>query len=222
MSFVCLLCAAPIVLFVVRLVYMLHQMHTEPRQHYDGNRPARTLIILGSGGHTTEMIAIVTELNKRNYTPRFYIIADTDKHSETKALHVESLVESQSTARPNPAFEIHRIPRSREVQQSFVSAIVTTIRSILHCIPLVYRLQPDLVLCNGPGTCVPICLIAFIYKVLFINRHCRIVFIESYCRIKTISLTGKILIWFTDMFVVHWPELANAAPHRIDYFGRLL
>lgn len=208
-------------LFIVRLIYVLFNLHTKPRKRKYGRKPARTLIVLGSGGHTAEMIAIVNDLNKRNYTPRFYIVADTDKHSETKALNVESLVESQSTARPNPAFEIHRIRRSREVQQSFASAIFTTIKSIWQCIPLIYRLRPDLILCNGPGTCVPICLIAFIYKVLFINHHCRIVFIESYCRVKTISLTGKILIWFTDMFVVQWPQLVNAS-RRIEYYGRLL
>lgn len=211
----------PILLFCLRLGYVLMKLKTEPRQRYNTHKPARTLIILGSGGHTTEMIAVINELNKRNYMPRFYIVAHTDRHSETKALDVESLVESQSTARPNPAFEIHRIKRSREVQQSFATAISTTIQSIWQCIPLVYRLRPDLILCNGPGTCVPICLVAFIYKVLFINRHCRIVFIESYCRIRTISLTGKILVWFTDLFVVQWPQLANASK-RIEYYGRLL
>lgn len=210
-----------LLLFFIRLTYVLYTLHMEPRQRYDGPRPVRTLIILGSGGHTAEMIAIVQQLNKRNYTPRFYVIADTDKHSETKALHVESLVASQSTARPNPAFSIHRIQRSREVRQSFLSAITSTLLSIWQCVPLVYRLRPDLVLCNGPGTCVPICLIAFLYKVLYIVPDCRIVFIESYCRIKTISLTGKILLWFIDMFVVQWPQLQHAS-ERIEYYGRLL
>lgn len=206
--------------FAFRLVYVLASLQSKPKRRY-GHGSVRTLIVLGSGGHTAEMIAIVNELNKRKYSPRFYVLADTDKHSETKALNVESMVESQSTAGPESAFQILRVKRSREVKQSFLSAISTTLQSIWHCIPMIYKLHPGLILCNGPGTCVPICLIAFMYKVLFINPDCRIVFVESYCRTKTISLTGKILIWFTDSFVVQWPQLLHYS-NKIQFFGRLL
>lgn len=199
---------------ILRLTYVLWQIHKRSKSRRE-NKPARTLIILGSGGHTAEMLTIVNELNKDNYTPRFYVVANTDKTSEEKARSVESVLGVRSD------FEVFRIKRSREVKQSFTSAVWTTLESILQCIPLVYRLQPDLILCNGPGTCIPICLIAFVLNLLFINTECRIVFVESYCRIKTISLSGKILIWFTDMFVVQWPQLANYSK-RTQYFGRLL
>lgn len=218
--FLIVLGALPIFLFI-RLIYVYLTIHNSNNNGRYGRKPARTLIILGSGGHTAEMIAIVTELNKRNYSPRFYVLADTDKHSESKIFHVESLVESQSTAAANLSFEIHSIKRSREVQQSFLTAILSTIRSIWQCIPLVYHLRPDLVLCNGPGTCIPICFISFLFKVFCINANCRIVFIESYCRTKSISLSGKILVWIADLFVVQWPDLLNEVK-RARYFGRLL
>lgn len=205
----------------IRLIFVLLTIHNSNRNARYGRKSARTLIILGSGGHTAEMIAIVTELNKRKYSPRFYVLADTDKHSESKIFHVESLVESQSTAAANLSFEIHRIKRSREVQQSFLTAILTTIQSIWQCVPLVYHVRPDLILCNGPGTCIPICLISFLFKVFCINTNCRIVFIESYCRTKSISLSGKILMWITDLFVVQWPQLLQEVK-RARYFGRLL
>ena len=44
-----------------------------------------TLIILGSGGHTSEMLKMTSALNKDKYQPRTYIRADTDKLSEVKA-----------------------------------------------------------------------------------------------------------------------------------------
>lgn len=178
-------------------------------------KPARTLIVLGSGGHTAEMMTIIKQLNKRNYSPRHYILASTDSTSETKVLSIEEPTTSKND------YEIFRIKRSRHVGQSYLTSIFTTIRSIWQCIPLVYRIQPDLVLSNGPGTCVPICLIAFILKILgAINVQCKIVFIESYCRIKTVSLSGKILIWIADCFVVQWPALANYST-KVRYFGRL-
>lgn len=180
-------------------------------------KPACTLIVLGSGGHTAEMMTIVKQLNKKNYSPRYYILASTDSTSESKVLNIEE----PTTSTSKNDFEIVRIKRSRHVGQSYVTSIFTTLRSIWQCIPLVYHLQPDLVLCNGPGTCVPICLIAFMLKMLgTINVACKIVFIESFCRVKTVSLSGKILIWIADCFVVQWPPLLNYSP-KVRFFGRL-
>ena len=41
-------------------------------------------MVLGSGGHTTEMVALARALDRRIYTPRSYIIADTDHLSRLK------------------------------------------------------------------------------------------------------------------------------------------
>lgn len=178
-------------------------------------KPAKTLIVLGSGGHTAEMMTIVKQLNKRNYSPRYYILASTDSTSESKVLNVEEPTTSKND------YELFRISRSRHVGQSYLTSVFTTIRSIWQCIPLVYHLQPEIVLCNGPGTCVPICLIAFMLKIFgAINAQCKIVFVESYCRVKTVSLSGKILVWIADCFVVQWPQLAQFSP-KSQYFGRL-
>lgn len=194
--------------------YIVRCTSSSPKKR---NVRAKTLIILGSGGHTAEMMALVKELNKENYSPRFYVLASSDTTSESKVLAFEA---DAPTSSKQSNYEIIRIDRSRHVGQSYYSAIFTTIWSTLQCIPLMYKLQPDLVLCNGPGTCVPICLIALLMKVLYINTQCKIIFIESFCRVKTISLSGKILVWFVDCFVVQWPQLTEFST-KAKYFGRL-
>lgn len=155
------------------------------------------------------MMEILKELNRSKYNPRFYVLANSDITSKTK---VEKFEDS------NEDYEIIKISRSRHVGQSYLSSVFTTLYSIMNCIPMLIRLQPELIICNGPGTCVPICLIAFLMKLFFINRNCKIVFIESFCRVKTLSLSGKILIWITDLFVVQWPQIISG---KIKYFGRL-
>lgn len=203
---------AAIFLLAIRYFYLTN---IASAAHARRKKPARTLIVLGSGGHTAEMMTIVKQLNKRNYSPRYYILASSDSNSEAKVLSLEEPTTSKND------YELFRIRRSRHVGQSYLTSIFTTIRSIWQCIPLIYRLQPDLVLCNGPGTCVPICLIAFMLKIFVaIDIQCKIVFIESYCRVKTISLSGKILVWIVDSFVVQWPQLVNFTP-KARYFGRL-
>lgn len=204
-------------IYLMRIMYLLrpNQSATPTKQH---SEPTRTMIILGSGGHTTEMLALTKALNKKLYTPRIYVLAATDTTSEPKVLALEKDV---SDAVGN--YQIIRIGRSRYVGQSYVSAVFTTLHSIWQCVPLVYGQRPDLILCNGPGTCVPICLVTFLLKVFFINTACKMVFVESYCRVNTISLSGKILLRFVDSFIVQWPQLLQTAKGtKVHYFGRLL
>lgn len=157
------------------------------------------------------MLEIVKKLKLDKYTPRFYVVAENDQNSIDKLLVVE---------KDKDDYKIYMINRSRKVHQSYVSSIFTTIRSILSCITLLMHAQPDLVLSNGPGTCVPVCLVAFFFKVFYINSRCKIAFVESYCRVKSLSLSGWILLYLTDIFVVQWPKISKVS-RKVLYFGRL-
>ena len=44
-----------------------------------------------------------------------------------------------------PEYYVHRIPRSREVQQSWLTSVLTTLYSMWLSFPLTYRVKPDLV-----------------------------------------------------------------------------
>ncbi|KAK2952135.1 putative UDP-N-acetylglucosamine transferase subunit ALG14 like protein [Blattamonas nauphoetae] len=166
----------------------------------------KAIIVLGSGGHTTEMLNLLTGIDLAQFTPRHYILSETDKISETKGHNFE-----ESRGQNNSVF--HRIPRSREVLQSYSSSIFTTIKSIFACIKLVITIRPDVVLTNGPGTGFPVCVAAWFLK-FFWNRNLRIIFIESFCRVTSMSLTGKLLYYtpIADGIVVQWPELERKYP----------
>lgn len=175
------------------------------------NKPCKTIICIGSGGHTTEMLKLVETLDFTKYTPRHYILANNDQISETKIKGLE---------KANGDFKIVAIPRSRIVGQSYFTSIFTTLYSIVYSVPVVWGIKPDLVLCNGPGTCIPICVIAFLMKAALVC-DARIVFVESYCRTRSFSLTGRILMYFADNIVVQWPKLKEKLK-RAEYIGQLM
>lgn len=160
------------------------------------------------------MLEIVKKLKTDKYCPRSYVVAENDKNSVEKLLAIEN--NKNDTIDP----QIYMIQRSRKVHQSFFSSIFTTLKSLVDCVPLLMNIRPDIILCNGPATCVPVCLVAFLLKVCFINSRCKIVFIESYCRVKSLSLSGWILLYFSDIFVVQWPKISKIS-RKILYFGRL-
>ena len=49
----------------------------------------------------------------------------------------------------------------------------------------------------------------------------QVVYIECFTRTETLSLTGKIVYSFSDLFLVQWKELAAAYPKAL-FQGRLI
>ena len=50
---------------------------------------------------------------------------------------------------------------------------------------------------------------------IFGITNTEIIFIESFCRVKEISLTGKLMYYIADKFIVHWPDLISKYPSSI-------
>jgi beta-1,4-N-acetylglucosaminyltransferase len=208
-------------------------------------RTLTSLVVLGSGGHTTEILRIVGVLPMDVYTPRIYVNAESDGMSGAMAEQMERdrVQLPQSTPAAGGGGERHlrrgsgpsisreevapttyrfaSLPRAREVRQSYVSAVLTTFWSLLAAVPLVWGAKADLVLCTGPGTCLPICIVAWTFRLLRL-KACAIVFVESVCRVKTLSLCGRIVyhLRLADRVLVQWPRLKNAYP-RTEYVGRI-
>uniref|UniRef100_A0A4X1TXX1 UDP-N-acetylglucosamine transferase subunit ALG14 n=2 Tax=Sus scrofa TaxID=9823 RepID=A0A4X1TXX1_PIG len=205
--------AALAVLLAVRLWVVLRPRAAVPR------RSLSLLVVAGSGGHTTEILRLLETLSDA-YSPRHYVIADTDEMSAHKINSFELNRADRNPSTTFPEYHIHRIPRSREVQQSWPSSALSTLYSLWFSFPLTHRVKPDLVLCNGPGTCVPICISALLLGILGIKKVI-IVYVESICRVEHLSLSGKILFHLSDYFIVQWPALKEKYPKSV-YLGRIV
>lgn len=201
------------VLLIVRLWAVLRSPHVTPRQSLG------LLIVAGSGGHTTEILRLVGSLSSA-YSPRHYVIAESDEMSAKKIRSLELTRAQNNSTTEHTTYYLHRIPRSREVRQSWLSSVFTTLYSMWFSFPLVHRIKPDLVLCNGPGTCIPICVSALLLGILGIKKVI-IVYVESICRVETLSLSGKILWNLSDYFIVQWPTLKEKYPKSV-YLGRIV
>lgn len=205
-------------LIILRSAYIILQIwHSRRRNiqavsHTRGQSKAHAMIVLGSGGHTKEMMSFVEALGS-SFHHRTFLVAETDKFSYEKVTRLQQEIGDTN-------YEILRIPRSREVRQSYLSSIVTTIKAFILIFPLVLLKHPDILICNGPGTCIPVCCTAFILRCLFVHTT-KIVYIESICRVNTLSLSGKLLYYFSDSFIVQWPDLLANYPYA-KYLGRLM
>ncbi|PIC36067.1 hypothetical protein B9Z55_015202 [Caenorhabditis nigoni] len=200
------LCLTAFMAFQVR--HSNHSAKIKPRKE-----KASLCAVLGSGGHTTEMLELIKHFGEE-FETRTYIIADTDTISEDKAKEHEK-------SRNNEKFVIERIPRAREVGQSYFTSIASTFHATVFAVKLIYNIRPDLVLLNGPGTCIPIALAAAFFDMIRLIDTV-IIYEESICRVKKLSLSGGILYYLgmVDCLIVQWPGLKRKYP-RATYIHDL-
>ncbi|KAJ6092977.1 UDP-N-acetylglucosamine transferase subunit alg14 [Penicillium sp. IBT 16267x] len=139
--------------------------------------PVHLLIVLGSGGHTTEMFFMLEKiLDLSVYSYRTYVVSSGDQFSAEKATefeakHVARQMEQNKNLTDTGSFDIVTIPRARRVHQSYWTAPFTTIQSFWACLlvlcgkyPNQQRLPwkygsacPDIIITNGPA--VSVCMI---------------------------------------------------------------
>ncbi|MCL7027968.1 hypothetical protein MKW94_003574 [Papaver nudicaule] len=209
------------IISIVRILVVIHQsrkpLHSLPP------KSVSTLIVLGSGGHTAEMINLIRVLQRERFTPRVYVAASTDNMSLQKAQVLEaSMLDQAGSDKLKETAQFMQIYRSREVGQSYLTSIGTTLIALAHALLLMIKIRPQVILCNGPGTCFPLCVIAFLFKVIGI-RWSSIFYVESTARVNRLSLSGLLLykLHIADLIFVQWPHLQKEYPRTL-YVGCLM
>ena len=87
------------------------------------------LAVLGSGGHTAEMLKLVGAMNNEKFSPRTFVYAKTDTISPEKLKGLKN----------NKDFKTFEIPRAREVGQNWLTSFFYTIYAFFCCISLILQ-----------------------------------------------------------------------------------
>ncbi|KAJ2456037.1 metalloprotease [Coemansia sp. RSA 2336] len=172
-------------------------------------------VVLGSGGHTAEMVRLLQGVEFDRFMERLYIVSSNDMLS----LDQIGLVEKQGNVY-NGEYYVERVPRSREVGQPWAAALLSAASCLRRTAAVVFDYKPDVILCNGPGNCVIVCLVALVIRILGL-KHIPIVYVESFARVRTLSLSGKLMYLLADRFIVQWPMLAHRYP-RAEFIPHLV
>lgn len=161
----------------------------------DAGRPL--LVVLGEGGHSTEILALVDDLAAGR--PLHYVVTDEDELSEGRI------------ARPGT---VHRLCRPRSKSAGSIEAAVRTLRALVGALILARRVRPIAVLTTGPAIGVPVAVAGRLFGA-------EVVFVETISRITALSGTGRIMRRIADLYFVQWPGLVDSVPGAV-YAGRLL
>lgn len=99
--------------------------------------------LVAIGGHTGEMLQLIKGMDMKKYSPMYFLLAHSDVTSRGK---IEKANKCYATD-----VEWLSIHRSREVKQSFVTSVFSTLIALKDAVLLISTYRPELILCNGPG-----------------------------------------------------------------------
>lgn len=187
------------------------------------------LYVLGSGGHTTEMIDLIKLTWKPNeFAHRRYIITPDDTTSKLRKRELERLIGMADNGLSAGTHDTFLVNRTRDVHETFLSSIRSTLRCFGQVIDALTQTpakrvldsptdaykHPHVIVTNGPGTGFIVALVAFTLKVLYLAPADRmqVLYFESWARTHNLGVTGKLFHWLSplvSLFAVQNDTLAK-------------
>ena len=212
---------------------------------------AHVLIVLGSGGHTAEMLAIlrnsltgrpdaageqtIKALDWSRFAHRTWVVSSGDSFSATRAKEFEdeacSLTsKSDGHGQANTqSYTILTVPRARKIHQPLITAPFSSLQCLWACVQLLLSHKqgfPDLILINGPATATIMVWASVLLRFFGVRDandagKMRTIYVESWARVKKLSLSGRLLCWVADRVLVQWPQL-DGVQGKGEFLGVLV
>jgi len=156
----------------------------------------KILVVLGDGGHTTEMLKLVKLLG-----PEYefnYMLATNDFISEGKITW------------EGP---VYRVPPPLGKHSRHRNPFLA-LKNSLKQLKVLLRVRPKAILSSGANIAIPVSIFGRLLGV-------KVIHIETGSRVYTMSSTGKVMYRISHLFFVQWEPLQKDFPKAI-YAGRLL
>ncbi len=88
------------------------------------------------------------------------------------------------------------------------------IKVLLRCIAVVFKARPDAIISTGASVG---CMACFISKLL----GAKVIWVDSITNVDRISLSGRMVRYISDLFLVQWPELVERYGN-VEYAGEVI
>jgi UDP-N-acetylglucosamine:LPS N-acetylglucosamine transferase len=91
---------------------------------------------------------------------------------------------------------------------------IRVVTVFLRCIRIVLRERPDVVISTGAAAG---CMLCFLGKMI----GAKVVWVDSITNVERISLSGRMVRYIADLFLVQWPELASRNK-KVEFVGTVI
>ena len=87
-------------------------------------------------------------------------------------------------------------------------------RVLMRCFKIVFHEKPDIVISTGAAAG---CMMCFLGKV----KGAKVIWMDSITNVERISLSGRMVRYIADLFLVQWPQLAEKYK-KVEYVGAVV
>jgi UDP-N-acetylglucosamine:LPS N-acetylglucosamine transferase len=91
---------------------------------------------------------------------------------------------------------------------------IRVVQVLMQCIRIVFKERPDVVISTGAAAGCMVCVIG---KLL----GAKVIWVDSIANIDRLSLSGRIVRPFADLFLTQWPDIANKYKN-VEYAGAII
>ena len=88
-------------------------------------------------------------------------------------------------------------------------------KNLFRVMRIFWRERPDMVVSTGAEIAIPVILIAKLFRAATL-------YVECGAQVAHPSVTGRVVYWMVDTFLVQWPELLKAYGPRAQFSGSLI
>jgi UDP-N-acetylglucosamine:LPS N-acetylglucosamine transferase len=92
--------------------------------------------------------------------------------------------------------------------------LVRVIAVLVRCIRIVLRERPDVIISTGAAAG---CMLCFLGKMF----GAKVIWIDSITNVERISLSGRMVRYIADLFLVQWPELVRMYK-KVEFVGTVV
>jgi len=154
------------------------------------------------GGHLDEMMLLIDAFNNHEI---FFVTFNTKM-----TLFLPKIADTFFV----PNFKGRIDPAKLNSILRIFYTILYQLRNSVLCFRLIYLQKPDVIVSTGGPVTIPL----FFFGNLF---HKKTVYIESITRVNDISGTGKVVYYFSSLFLVQWESLQKKYV-KAKYWGRVI
>jgi UDP-N-acetylglucosamine:LPS N-acetylglucosamine transferase len=92
--------------------------------------------------------------------------------------------------------------------------LLRVFRVLLRCIRIIFKERPDVVISTGAAAGCMTCYLAKLFGA-------KIIWLDSISNVNRISLSGRMVRYIADLFLVQWPELTSKY-RKVEYIGAVI
>jgi UDP-N-acetylglucosamine:LPS N-acetylglucosamine transferase len=156
----------------------------------------KVLVVLGGGGHTTQMLKLVD------------LLGDSFEYE-----YLVGFNETLSEKKIKTKGKVYKIHKPRQYQDNKIVAALKSVRTFLEALNVMRKSNAEAIVSAGAGVAAIASIAAKIFRK-------KVIGLEDWSRQKKPSTAGRLTYFVSDLFFVQWPEMKKHYPKSV-YAGRL-